>query len=278
MALDRYRIARDTEAAAWVELFGSAPAPLARRLGMTVTRMSGAVALAAPAIEHPMLNRAFVSDSDQRTLEAVVAHYRGAGVERYLVHRRRESVSEPGAGLTRYRRAWVKLMGPARRVPMPALDSLTIEPVGPGSAPACAELFCRGFDIPEAAAGLFAAATEHRRWHLLRVIDDAGVLAGVGYLYVRGQVGYLAGGVTDPRYRRRGVQSALLAARINTAADLGCRWVVSETGEDAPGDPQHSLHNMQRLGLEVVGVTENLVATEMQWNHGAGRVVGAAIS
>ena len=56
---------------------------------------------------------------------------------------------------------------------------------------------------------------------------------------------------TRPSHRRRGAQGALLARRIRDAADLGCRWLVTETGEDLPERPNPSFRNMLRTGFEL---------------------------
>ena len=40
-----------------------------------------------------------------------------------------------------------------------------------------------------------------------------------------------------------------MARRIRDGADLGCRWLVTETGEDTPHHPNPSYHNMLRTGF-----------------------------
>ena len=60
-------------------------------------------------------------------------------------------------------------------------------------------------------------------------------------------------GITDTGWRAwlalRGAQSALLAARIRQARELGCRWVATETGETRPDQPSHSYRNILRAGF-----------------------------
>lgn len=274
---DGYLIARNIEVAAWTELFDSAPAGLRLRLGLSVSFMANAVVLSAAGIAHPLLNRAFIRATDRDALETVVAHYRRLGVQCFLIHRRHsndnDSAVHQSAGLTVYRRRWVKLAGTPRRVSVPGPDELVIEHARKHNAAICGQIYCRGFDLPLSAAGVFAKALELPAWRVLVARAADGTVAGVGLLFVRQGVGYLAGGVTVPGFRGRGIQRALLARRITLATELGCRWITSETGEDAPGDPQHSLHNMRDLGLEIVGVTENLAAEETRWDHG---VTGAA--
>jgi len=56
---------------------------------------------------------------------------------------------------------------------------------------------------------------------------------------------------TLPAFRRRGGQGAIMARRIRDAVQLGCRWVITETGEDLPDRPNPSYHNMLRAGFSL---------------------------
>ncbi|OCB53403.1 GNAT family acetyltransferase [Mycobacterium vulneris] len=74
-----------------------------------------------------------------------------------------------------------------------------------------------------------------------------GVVAGGGMMRLAGGIAQLAGAATAPAYRRRGVQAALLAARLAAAADAGCEIAVVTT---APGSK--SQHNVQRRGFQLL--------------------------
>lgn len=74
-----------------------------------------------------------------------------------------------------------------------------------------------------------------------------GVVAGGGMMRLAGPIAQLAGAATAPAYRRRGVQAALLAARLAEAADAGCEIAVVTT---APGSK--SQHNVQRRGFQLL--------------------------
>ncbi len=62
-----------------------------------------------------------------------------------------------------------------------------------------------------------------------------------------GSFAYLGWMGTLPEFRSRGAQTALIAARVNRAAELGARWCVSETNTVAAT----SLRNLQRCGFGV---------------------------
>ncbi len=78
-----------------------------------------------------------------------------------------------------------------------------------------------------------------------------------GALFVKDGVGWLHWGATDPDYRQRGSQAALLRHRIRAALDIGCHTLVSATGEEVPGDPQHSYRNIVQMGFRECYAREN---------------------
>jgi GNAT superfamily N-acetyltransferase len=81
-------------------------------------------------------------------------------------------------------------------------------------------------------------------WHCF-VAFDGDEPAGGGALYVDGELGWLGIGATRPAYRRRGAQSAILAARIETARTLGVKRLTTETGEQV----EASYRNILRSGF-----------------------------
>lgn len=74
-----------------------------------------------------------------------------------------------------------------------------------------------------------------------------GVVAGGGSMRVTDGVAQLTGAATVPAYRRRGVQTALLAARLADATAAGCDIAVVTT---APGST--SQKNVQRRGFHLL--------------------------
>ncbi|MET0552026.1 MAG: GNAT family N-acetyltransferase [Vicinamibacteria bacterium] len=90
----------------------------------------------------------------------------------------------------------------------------------------------------------------------LFVARRGGVTAGGGSLRLGGGVALLCGAATLPEHRRRGVQSALLGARLQIAADAGCDVAVVTT---APGSK--SQENVQRQGFELLYARAVLVRT-----------------
>jgi GNAT superfamily N-acetyltransferase len=97
--------------------------------------------------------------------------------------------------------------------------------------------------IADALRDFFAGAGDVVRYSALR----DGVLAGGASIRLAGGVAQMAGAATAPAHRRRGVQSALLAARLADAAAAGCDVAVVTT---EPGSKSHE--NVQRQGFELL--------------------------
>ena len=74
-----------------------------------------------------------------------------------------------------------------------------------------------------------------------------GVMAGGATIRLGGGIAQLTGAATRPAHRRRGVQTALLAARLADAAAAGCDIAVVTT---QPGSV--SQHNVQRRGFDLL--------------------------
>jgi GNAT superfamily N-acetyltransferase len=82
---------------------------------------------------------------------------------------------------------------------------------------------------------------------LLYIARRDGVAAGGGGMSLTGGIAHMAGAATVPAHRRRGVQTALLAARLRDAAASGCDLAVVTT---QPGSV--SQRNVQRHGFELL--------------------------
>lgn len=74
-----------------------------------------------------------------------------------------------------------------------------------------------------------------------------GVPAGAASMRIDGAIAQLCGAATLPAFRRRGVQSALLDVRLESAREQGCELAVVAT---APGSK--SQENVQRRGFELL--------------------------
>lgn len=128
-----------------------------------------------------------------------------------------------------------------QRVPPPLLG------IEEASDPdAWAELSEQGFGPGSGATMRVVACAPGSRLFVARLGDDA---AGSGALGIKGQVAALYGMSTRPEFRQRGVQAALLTARLRAAADAGATlatvFVTPGTGSE---------RNIVRAGFQLSGM------------------------
>jgi GNAT superfamily N-acetyltransferase len=81
-----------------------------------------------------------------------------------------------------------------------------------------------------------------------------GVVAGGGLLRTAEGVAHFIGAATAPAHRRRGVQAAMLAARLADARTAGCDLAIVTT---RPGST--SQHNVSRRGFDLLYTRANFV-------------------
>ena len=116
--------------------------------------------------------------------------------------------------------------------------------------------FLEGAEIPESLLGIFTSCfSAVGAFFFLAEID--GAAAGGGMMSVHQGVASLGGAGTLPEFRNRGVQSALLLARLAAAADT-CELAMVAT---APGTG--SQRNVERMGFRLV-YTRTKFRREMQ--------------
>lgn len=265
-------VAEAMERAALLELCAAAREALG--VESSLDSSGQALAVRCAAVDNFWFNRVLGLGHDpalpRDALVQLLEGYRAVGVSRYFVHLYEDAQPAQltgwleALGVTRYHRAWHKL-GRGREAPLPAAAcTLHTRPAVPADAPALAELFGLGFQLPAPGGQVFAAALGRPGWHGCVALEGERVVAG-GLLFVAGDAAYLGGGVTHPDFRGRGAQLALLVARCRLALDQGCRYIVSETGEPVAGEPQHSHRNMERCGLRVLARRYNYAPAGALW-------------
>jgi len=258
----RFEEAERIERDAVRDMYAACDAPL----GLEATDVGGATAFTASGIPGILINRALglgvFAPACRADVEAVVAHFAARGIARYLVHlhpgahppRLRDWLGE--LGLRPFRRAWAKFAREGGAV-ADAETSLRIDEIGADRAAAFARLACDNYGLPPPAEALMRPLAGRPRWHVY-LSSDGDRPAGVAAMFVDGEVAWFGYGATDPIYRGRGSQRALLARRLRDALALGARRFYVETGESVPGEPQSSYHNILRAGFERIYVRDNV--------------------
>jgi GNAT superfamily N-acetyltransferase len=231
---------------------------------LPVLRVAGATCYATPALSgNTMLNRAVGLGVDGPVTDAVLdeidAFFREAGV-RYGVSLAPQAPPELAAGLRErgftdgY--AWMKFRRGTDHPPV-VETSLRIEQAT-GDADV-AGVLAGAYGLPISAGAAFDRLGGSGDWHVL-LAHDGTVPVGAGALFVHQGVGWLGAAGTLPEHRGKGAQSALLAARIALAHELGLDAVTTETGERVADRPAGSYRNILRAGFEEAYLRPNLLS------------------
>jgi GNAT superfamily N-acetyltransferase len=248
------------EAEAWAQLQLALPESFRTRMGIAVYHHGRAVALVTGGSAELAVNRVIglgmLAPIGPDVIEAIVAQYSSAGVERFLVHVNPQAVTSEVDGWF-LARGFVEKPGLVKlyRAAVAAFDvplqtdvrvvEIGVEDVGTFEA-----IVAEPLKVPEVMRPGIRSTIGHDRWcYYLAIRDDQPIAGAV--LYAGEEAGWCGMTATVESERGRGAQTALLARRIQDAAAMGCRWVVAEALVEKPDRPNPSMRNMRRLGFEV---------------------------
>lgn len=245
---ERASVSYDVE---WLE-------PVTRRptspRGLTVRRFGEAVAFAAPgAPDLDFLNRVNgLWPEEAASLPEIAAWYRGLGLRFWAEVVPLEGADALAEGLERVGAERIGFhcvlfgeagaAGAAGRAP----GGVEVREVGGDELARFTSTLLDGHGVPPAVRGeldLQSHWGDIPGWRLY-LGEVEGEPAGAAVLRVGDGVGLLATASTVPRFRGRGVQTALIARRLEDAAGAGCELVTS-----AAAAGSISLRNLARDGL-----------------------------
>jgi MOSC domain-containing protein YiiM/GNAT superfamily N-acetyltransferase len=185
-----------------------------------------AAAAACPDLPGSIFNRAFGMRQVPIALEEFLDLYRDAGTTAWFIEG--GEILAP-LGATAVDAVGVHA-GDVESIPPADVPGLVIRPVRPGEEGVWVEVFIAGFGVePDLAAawrafGPILGATRNNH-HVLGELD--GRIVAAGALMTHRRVGWLGAGTVLPEARGRGIQRALIAHRVATAAALGCTRVMA---------------------------------------------------
>jgi ribosomal protein S18 acetylase RimI-like enzyme len=215
----------------------------------------GLWALMARGIPSPSFNRVTgLRGGYERHIEPLARWYREQGVVGRFELVPGENDAGPARELARlgyyHRDHHVAVVGDADP-PAPGPDTVSVEAVT--TAPeleAYLDAYVAGWGVPPEHRERFKANVRpwlgEPGWSLYLGRAD-GRPAAAATLYVRDRVGYFADATTDPAFRGRGLQTALLVRRWRDAAAAGVDFVCS-----GAAFLSSSHRNMERLGMRIL--------------------------
>ena len=188
--------------------------------------------------------------------------YSAAGIERFFLHvapwRKSEDTEErlTQAGYEKYR-SWMKFKRSTDEPPVVRSD-LEVRRITMDRATDFAAIAGAAFGLQASTQPVLAAIVGATDYQAFMSFDGLRP-AGTGVIFIDYDVAVLDWGATHPDFRRRGGQTAVLAARIRAAKEAGCERIYTMTGEAVPGDPQHSYGNIRKTGFSEAYLRENWI-------------------
>ena len=254
------------EAAALEALHAGASDEIRDRLGLHLETSDGTTVSIVATDPSPLFNRAVGLGLNEPATEDTIARiceaYREHDVERFYLRVHPEARPDGieqllETGGLKPDRGWMKF----ERGPDPAPDAdsrLEVREIGEEHLDAFGRIATSAYGLTPAAALTIRGLIERPGFHLYMTFEGDTPL-GTGAVLIDGACAWFELAATDPAFRQRGSQRALLARRIEDAVDAGCTRLLTCTGEPVPGDPQHSYHNIEWAGFEPQFVRQNWV-------------------
>ena len=231
---------------------------LSARYGSALATVAGLATATCAAWDHPLFNRVIgagvIGPLDERGIDQVVGHFDATGrtpcVEVYpgitspelIAALERAGLRDSGHGYESH------VLETGRAIDV-AVPDVTVRRVGPAEYVRLGELVRDGFDMSgggplgEFFVDLTAASLEALGANGAGFIASAGGEdAGTGELVLTERVAGCYSGSVLPKFRGRGIQKALIAARIREGLARGRRIFISQTDPDSPSG--HNLHDV----------------------------------
>jgi hypothetical protein len=254
------------EADPWASYYLSAPDQTARQLGVQARRVGTVWVTLIAGLDMGFFNRisglGLREPVTESLLDDCIGLFRDAGCENYVAPisplAQTPQLVEllESRGLTRGR-SWAKVYRgsePVTEVP----SAFRIESIGREHSAAFSDVVVNAFEMPPEIGPMVSGIVGQPGWHAyLGFEGDHPVSAAA--LHVSDGIGWLGFGCTLESHRNRGGQGAMFSRRMQDGLKLGCRWFVTETGEDAPESPNPSYHNMIRTGFKLAYLRPNYV-------------------
>lgn len=264
--VDRVLLGERSEIGAWRSVWTATPGKAREALGLShAAGPDGALALHADRFGWWFFNRVLGlgldGPPDLDWLAVQCERYRSAA-QPFGVSIRDAQVAglAPwlGAQQLNHSSTLAKMIRTVDRLPVPTGD-LRIRQVGVEEADLFAETAGRGYGMPASLHGMFAALPAADGWRCYLGFA-AGEPVATGALHLQNGTAWIGFGSVVPEHRHRGVHGRMLLHRMHRAADLGCRWLVTETNRPEPDEVGASFRNMQQLGFEMAYTRPNFVS------------------
>ncbi len=259
-------LVESAESKAWMSYYVCAPLEFTLKYRVSVLCVGSAWITMMPGAASWFFNRinslGLEGAASEATLDEAIAVVESAGCTEYTVQLSpRAQPAELGDWLQergmRVRSNWAKMYRGNDPAPSPRTD-VRIEQVAEESAAVFGGILLDTFEMPRVVLPMMACHLGKPGWINYLGFDGEKPVATAS-MFISDDVAWLGMGSTLASHRGRGAQSAMFARRIEDGLKAGCKWFVTETGEDTPEQPNPSYHNMLRAGFKLAYMRPNYV-------------------
>lgn len=248
----------DNEVAAYRSFFDVA-AGIHGRESFGVTDTGEAYALWSNAVQRPgvfnrILGLGLRAPLRREAIGAALGCFHGGGV---AIEMKSHLVTPDVAALLRGMRLrrWSRSAVAVLQERLQSSDSgplrvVRVEPTDTARAQLVAELCGEVFGVSQPIRDVLAALPRRDGWRSWLALED-GVPLGAALSHVADGRCWLGWAATAPAFRNRGVQKALLRARLLDARAEGCRLVSADVELPASGAAPHSLRALESCGFRL---------------------------
>jgi GNAT superfamily N-acetyltransferase len=268
-------LVESSEARAYASLIRAAPEPFLKQHGLLAIPIQSAVAIVAESVTNTLnMNRVIGLGVAEAASEAMIGQIvelyeeRGLsfGIEVSPFARPKEIPEWLRA--RRIRRSVATAMHHRDARPIEARKGKLSVVRAPYSArEIVADICCSVFRMPPAAHALIAGTADRPEWRQwIAYSGNRPAAAALSFVYAG--IAWLGWDATLPEFRGQGAQSSLIVHRINDAADVGCKYITTETAINTATSTDSSYRNYKRLGFSCAYERATYISLRVPKRHG----------
>ncbi len=262
-----FRSIASCEVNAWQDLYNAAGQKLSDKFGIMVFSIGSACAALVKNIDILGFNRVIglglFQTASEEMVDNIISKYKDAGIDRFFIQIHPEAAPSKlkdwfeKRNILHYNN-WVKHYRGVENPPQAGTDLEIREVSSSREAEQFGDIITSSFEWPSGMGQWFTNLVGRKCWKTYLALDGDEPVAASS-MYVKDDCGWLSFASTLPDYRGKGAQTALIARRIQDAAELGCKVLTVETAEDNEQKRSQSLQNVQKMGFEVAFIRPNFL-------------------
>ncbi len=262
-----FRSIASCEINAWQDMYSAAGRDLASQFGIKVFSMGSACVSMVKNIDILGFNRVIglglFQTASEQMVDDIISKYSTDGIKRFFIQIHPEAAPPKlkdwfeKRNIKHYNN-WVKHYRGVEDPPRLETGLEIKEVSSKDEVDRFGEIITMSFKWPDEMRMWFENLAGRKYWKTYLAFEDDKAVAAAS-MYVKDDCGWLSFGSTLPDYRGKGAQTALIARRIQDAAELGCKVLTLETSEDNEQERSQSLLNVQKMGFETAFVRPNFL-------------------